>query len=1019
MEIPSAWKRSAVPIAAALVLLTVAAVPARAQYFGQNKVQYEKFDFQVLKTDHFDIYYYPEEREAAAQVGRMAERWHTRLSRVLQHTLSGRQPVILYASHPHFEQTNVIEGFLGEGTGGVTEGALRRVTLPMAGSLAETDHVLGHELVHAFQYDMLGPGGEGLPLWFIEGMAEYLSLGPRDAQTAMWLRDAALNEHLPKIKDLNDPRYFPYRFGHAFWAYMGARWGDSVTGLILQAVAADSAGGRSQGPYIDIIEQATGRSLDVLSDEWHNAIRASFASLGTAGTSAAEAGLLIGKANERGGLNVGPSLSPDGTRIAFLSSLERLSINLYVADAKTGKVIRKLIETAADPHFESLQFLQSAGAWDPTGHKLAIAAIRKGRPVLAIVDADRGGVQQEIAFPDLGEIFQPTWSPDGKSIAFSAQVGGFTDLFVRELEAGTTTRLTQDQFADLQPAWSPDGRRIAFVTDRHTTDLRTLAFNGYTLATIDPATKAIEPIETGLKGDAVNPQWGAADGALYFIGDAGGRQNVYRMDLASKAVTRLTDEPAGIAGITPLSPALSIAGRTPAAGVSIFRDGGYDVRVLQIAGLGAGLPVTPSGDAALLPPARQSSEVAQYLGQPATGLPPASTATAEAAKEKSETYKPGLTLVGIGQQVGVTTFGGVGSYFGGGISLLFSDTLGNHLLGVGAEINGGLKDIGAGVNYVNRTHRWNWGVFGQRAPYLSGTAREFLDRSNNTIVQQIDRFRETDHEIGAMTAYPLSRVSRVEFAASVRHIGFSREIETAIFDGFSGELISDQVQKVDTLDALKLGQFSAAFVRDTAIPGATSPLRGTRLRVEAMPTYGDLQMVNVTADYRRYVMPVRPITFAGRLLHAARYGGGSEDDRLQPLFLGYSTLVRGYDVGTFRASECTADSNSSCPEFDRLLGSRLLVFNGEVRAPLVGLFKRNIEYGALPVEVFGFFDAGVAWTQADQPSFAGGSRDWVTRAGAGARVNVFGYAIAEFNIARPISRPTRGWLFVFNLRPGW
>jgi hypothetical protein len=145
-----------------------------------------------------------------------------------------RQPLVLYASHPDFEQTNVVGGTIDEGTGGVTEGMKRRVVLPMAGTLAETDHVLGHELVHAFQYDISaqraaqngGAGVEGLPLWFIEGMAEYLSLGPVDAHTAMWLRDAARKEKLPSISDLDDPKYFPYRWGEALWAFIGGRWGD-------------------------------------------------------------------------------------------------------------------------------------------------------------------------------------------------------------------------------------------------------------------------------------------------------------------------------------------------------------------------------------------------------------------------------------------------------------------------------------------------------------------------------------------------------------------------------------------------------------------------------------------------------------------------------------------------------------------------------------------------------------------------------------------------------------------------
>src|SRR5687767_11163150 len=202
-----------------LALISGSAATAEAQYFGQNKVQYEKFDFKVKKTDHFDIYYYPQEEAAVQLAARMAERWYVRLSQLLRHELSSRQPLILYAAHPHFQQTNALSGEIGEGTGGVTEMFKRRVILPFAGGLAETDHVLGHELVHAFQFDLArddrnggpGPAVLQLPLWFIGGMAEYLSLGPVDANTAMWVRDAASREKMPTVGNLDDPEFFPYR----------------------------------------------------------------------------------------------------------------------------------------------------------------------------------------------------------------------------------------------------------------------------------------------------------------------------------------------------------------------------------------------------------------------------------------------------------------------------------------------------------------------------------------------------------------------------------------------------------------------------------------------------------------------------------------------------------------------------------------------------------------------------------------------------------------------------------------
>jgi hypothetical protein len=227
------------------ILMLIVAALAHAQYFGQNRVRFKPLDFEVLKTAHFDIHYYPEEREAAHIVGRMAERWSTRLSRLLNHELPPGQPVILYDSHPAFRQTTVLPEEIGVGTGGVTEGLKRRVVLPMASSLGETDHVLGHELVHAFQYDMTSrssdalsggePGAAALPLWFIEGMAEYLSVGAIDPNTAMWLRDSVQHEKLPKLRDLEKPEFFPYRFGQAFWAFVGGRFGDDVIGRMLVA----------------------------------------------------------------------------------------------------------------------------------------------------------------------------------------------------------------------------------------------------------------------------------------------------------------------------------------------------------------------------------------------------------------------------------------------------------------------------------------------------------------------------------------------------------------------------------------------------------------------------------------------------------------------------------------------------------------------------------------------------------------------------------------------------------------
>src|SRR5688500_9306512 len=136
------------------VVAMLSSTNADAQYFGRNKVRYDRLEFRLLQTDHFDIHYYAEEEAATHHAARMAERWYSRLSRILGHTFPQRQPLILYASHPHFSQTNLTPGSPGEGIGGFTEATKSRIAMPFAPGLGDTDHVLGHEIAHAFQIEI-------------------------------------------------------------------------------------------------------------------------------------------------------------------------------------------------------------------------------------------------------------------------------------------------------------------------------------------------------------------------------------------------------------------------------------------------------------------------------------------------------------------------------------------------------------------------------------------------------------------------------------------------------------------------------------------------------------------------------------------------------------------------------------------------------------------------------------------------------------------------------------------------
>jgi hypothetical protein len=467
---------------------------------------------------------------------------------------------------------------------------------------------------------------------------------------------------------------------------------------------------------------------------------------------------------------------------------------------------------------------------------------------------------------------------------------------------------------------------------------------------------------------------------------------------------------------------MSVAVRNGTIAFSVYDSEKYDIYTLDPATRGAAQQAL-SIDAAVLPPSdRKRSEVSALLANPTLGLPDGSYET--------EPYKPKLSLEGISQPmvgVGVSRFG---TTIGGGIAFSFADVLDDHVLTTAVQFNSGLtgnfssKAFGAQAAYLNQARRWNWGVIGGQIPYLSGGFQSNVGRAANGDLVETDQmivYRQTERSASGVVAYPFDRARRVEFQGGASHISFDQVVTTEAYSLFTGALYDRTTATTPLAQSLTLGTSSAAYVFDTANFGATSPVQGQRYRLEADPTFGSINFTSLLADYRRYFMPVPFYTLAVRAMHYGRYGSGGEDPRLFPLYIGYPGLVRGYDVTSIGASECASSATTtSCPAIDRLLGSRMLLGNVEFRFPLLRPFgvSRNM-YGPLPVEVGLFADGGVAWNSGQRPSLFGGSRDGVSSAGVALRVNLFGFAVGEFDFARPFQRPGRGWIFSFNLTPGW
>ncbi len=1066
-----------IPLIAGALFLAACLVPptADAQYFGRNKVQYDTFDFEVLETEHFDIYYYQDAEGIIDEAAQMSERWYARISRLMDHQLRGRQPLILYTSHPDYLQTNAL---FGGGVGqGATEALKRRIVLPMAGPLKDSDHVIGHELVHAFQYDMTsGPGGGlgfqgptalALPLWFIEGMAEYLTAGAVDPNTAMWMRDAAAcGCELPTLRDLrNTAEYFPYRWGQAFWAFVAGKHGDEVVGKILKVA------GRS-GNAEAAIETVLQRPVDAVTADWHRSIIETYSTAAEQDIVAArplqydpdpaadqedaeEAEVpeaerpdvdmearrerasetlrdqnrsgreLVSERTGSGTLNVSPSLSPDGSRVAFLSEKTRFAIELFIADAESGEIRRRLTKTATDPHFESLQFIESSGAWRPDGEAFAFAAVVKGEPAITVVDPNDGDKLQEVRFEQLGEIYTPSYSPDGQQLVFAAVVDGYTDLFVLDLETEELRRLTRDLYSDIQPAWSPDGETIAFVTDRFGTDLAMLTFGEYRIGLISPEGGDITELPGFDSGKHIDPQWGGDAQNLYFVSDVTGVSNVYRYDFGDGGLFQVTDLYTGVSGIAALSPAIAVSATGERLVYTAYQLGNHDLYTIDDPQELVGRPVAPTTMVAstelstLPPPDREQGLLSVLLGEPRLGLPDTITFS------RSD-YDPGLTLDYVSQPqvgAGVDRFGTV---FAGGISMFFSDMLGNRNLSAIGNINTSngslLRSSTLLAAYENRRTRWNWSVEAGQIPYLTRriATRRFPQQPD--LLEQRELLQwQISRQATAGLNYPFNRSFRWEVSGGYQNVDFAFEERTRIFDPVTGQLLSEDTEDLPSPESLNLAIGSTALVYDNSLFGGTGPILGQRYRLEVSPRLGSLNYTNILGDFRKYVMPVRPLTLAGRVLHFGRYGADAEDSRLNELYLGFGSLIRGYNDGSFEFQECgdAFDEDGSCPVFDQLFGSRLALANIEMRLPLLGYFGVIESPGVPPLDLAVFFDAGTAWTQDTDSELFGGERAIVSSYGLAARLNLLGLFVIELDYVHPNDRPLKGWYWQFNLTPAF
>lgn len=1056
-------------LAAALGASWALPTTLKAQYFGRNKVQYGRFDFKIIQTEHFDVYYYPEEREAALDVARIAERSYAKLSKALNHTFEERKPIIAYASQSDFQQTNTSGGEIDESTGGFTDFLRHRNIFPLTGSYEENQHVLQHEMTHQFQFDIwsrgrVAGGIQGImtanaPLWFGEGMAEYFSLGPVDPNTAMWLRDAALEGKLPTPQDFY--QWFPYRFGHALVAYIGQRWGDEAIGQITKL---GSGGGIEAA-----LPRVLGLSFEQLVAQWHDAVQKQYLpEIGNRGKARAVAQELLTEKRTGGGWHLAPALSPDGSKIAYLSERNFYFVDLWLADGRTGKTVRRLLKSTYSGNYETFRFITSSASWSPDGRYLAIAAKHGGKDDIVIVDVARNKQVRAIKVPISG-VTNPTWSPDGQKLVFSGLDGGISDLYLVNADGSGFTRLTHDKDADLHPVWSPDGKTIAFATDRGpATDFKALRWGGLRIALYHLDSGRID-LPAGLEvGRNVDPQWSPDGQSIAFVSDRNGVANIYVYELGDDQLFQLTDFYTGVQGITALSPVLSWAHSADRLAFVYFEQGRYDVYALdnprslkkqpwdrrQIAQRTLAV-IAPSGEpgrpvqVAVPPPAGP-----QILGggaiyrlpqgfRRADSLPPGVDSTranepisiaqildsmAFTPPDTSEfTFKPYRAKLEP-EYVTRPTIGYTRDNFGQGLTgstaIVLGDMLGNHQLGIAASLNGRLNETFFLAQYVNLSRRLNWATGVSQQPYFYYNGASVEDGGGGTALYEENIRRFVVRQVSAQAAYPFSRFRRVELGISGVNVEDDiRQIVTP-FDPRTGQQLANAYLNNISLGSVSFVVPSVALVFDNSLFGGVGPMLGRRSRFEVSQRIGKWRFLTLNADYRRYDHLAGPFTLATRLQY---YGQHGRDERQFRIYAGYPDFIRGYTSGSFARNECQVDNGqvsnvTGCPQLDQLIGTRVAMGSAELRWPL--FFGARVLPMAFPaIEGVAFYDGLVAWEKGMKVQLKRHGEPFsevrtpLTSVGVGVRANILNFLILRADYSFPRQRPGVKGYWTLSLGP--
>jgi hypothetical protein len=837
-------------------LLALVALPAAAQTFGKNKVQYEPLDWSVLETPHLRLHFYAEEESLARHLAAHAESVCVEYDRRFRLQFKHSIPVLLYSTHHLFQQTNATPGLISESTGGLTELIKGRVLIPHNGSWARLAWVTRHELAHAYMLEKLGrvmrdhkrSHGYLPPLWFIEGLAEFCGT-TWDADAEGLLRDAVLTGRALPLTRSDDitGTVLMYKEGQSFLLYVGERFGpDKVFDLMDNWYRADD--------FETAFRLTYGEKLANVDRDWFEWIkRRYYPNVATLQT-ASEQGTRL---THRGPYNLGPRVLPSAagdTTLRFCYFMARESgTELMVSEPgpKGKRKDRRMLRAGQSASYESFHLFQNRPDASASG-MVALSAKHGGRDALYLMDSRTGRVIRRMEFPHLVAILDPSIAPGDSAVIFSAQdYGGRSDLYrVTWKSRVQLERLTQDSFDDVEPDVSPDGKWVAFSSDRG--DLEHHAIFRLSLAGGTP-----ERVSHPTRGDDRQPVYSPDGKWIAFRSTRSGSSDLWvrpsEPSFEARRVTRTAGpvyDPDWLARGT----GLLYTGQEKVEFQSYATRFDIDTLAIEVE--------TPPETR---PVASLTTDVVLAGG---LGTPKAS-GVYDGPKHAYE-RRLGLDLV----QNAFALDPSLGA--GGGGQIAISDVLGNekihiYLANDSERFGSGFWDgFEGGVTYINQSRRLNYGI---------GLFR--LTQLYDPDLDQVRRERRVG--VLGLAMYPFNRFTRIEGSMLVRHASDHR-------------LRNDEMKDVD------LVSHYMSLIHDNSGWSMLGPSTGSRLLLSAGftrdMTSGAADYGTVLAEIRHYERPLPVLVSASRVQGQASFGNDA-----QRFYLGGLTSLRGYDRRSLSGSK--------------------------------------------------------------------------------------------------------------------